>query len=105
MKKYKVQITNKALSDMEKIYNYISEELQIPEVAIRQYNRIAEKIETLENFPERVKLMDSKQERSLGIRQMLVDNYSVFFHIINDRVIVTNVLYSKSDISIRLKDI
>lgn len=30
MKNYKVQITDKALTDMEEIYNYIAEQLQAP---------------------------------------------------------------------------
>jgi toxin ParE1/3/4 len=42
MKKYKVQITDKALTDMEKIYKYIAEHLQAPETAMGQYNRIAD---------------------------------------------------------------
>ncbi|MBS4023618.1 MAG: hypothetical protein KGZ79_14575 [Dethiobacter sp.] len=33
---------------------------------------------------------------------MLVDNFSVFFHIKEERVIITNVLYSASDISNRI---
>ena len=41
MKQYKVQITDKALADMEEIYNYIAIQLQAPENAIGQYNRIA----------------------------------------------------------------
>ena len=62
MKQYKVQITDKALADMEEIYNYIAIQLQAPENAIGQYNRIE-----------------------------------------NERVIVMRVLYSASDIEIRLK--
>jgi len=34
MKHYKIQITEKALSDMEEIYNYIAERLQAPEAAM-----------------------------------------------------------------------
>ncbi len=103
MKQYKVQITDKALSDMEEIYNYIAEQLHAPEAAIGQYNRIADAIETLNKFPERAKLMDT-EERMLGLRQMPVDNFFVFFHIREKRVIVTNVLYSASDIAKRLRD-
>lgn len=33
MKKYKIQITNQALSDMEDVYNYIAEQLQMPDTA------------------------------------------------------------------------
>ncbi|MBU7005866.1 type II toxin-antitoxin system RelE/ParE family toxin [Phosphitispora fastidiosa] len=48
MKQYKVQITDKAFSDMEEIYNYIAEQLQAREAAMGQYNRIADAIETLD---------------------------------------------------------
>lgn len=47
--------------------------------------------------------MDSEPERSKGIRRMLVDNYSVFYVIRDDRVIVTDILYSASDIGEKLK--
>ncbi len=105
MKRYKVQITDKALSDMEEIYNYIAEQLQAPETAMGQYNRIATAIETLDLFPERIKLMETEEERAMELRQMPIDNFSVFFHIREERVIVTNVLYSASDISKRLRDL
>ncbi len=104
MKLYRIQITDKALSDMEEIYNYIAMNLQAPEAAMRQYNRIADAIETLDTLPERIKLMESEEEAALGLRQIYVDNYSVFFHIQEKRVIITNVLYSSSDISKRLRD-
>ena len=104
MKQYRIQITYKALSDMEEIYNYIAEQLQAPEAAMGQNNRIADAIDTLDTFPERVKLMETEEECALGLRQMPVDNYSVFFHIREERVIITNVLYSASDIAKRLSD-
>ena len=104
MKQYKIQITDIALSDMENIYKYIADQLQSPVTAMGQYNRIADAIETLSTFPERVKLMESEDEYALGLRQMPVDNYSVFFHIRDNRVIVTNVFYGASDISKRLRD-
>ena len=104
MKQYRIQITDSALSDMEEIYNYIAEQLQAPETAMEQYNRIADVIETLDKFPERVKLMESEEEGVLELRQMPVDNFSVFFHIREEWVIITNVLYSASDITKRLRD-
>jgi plasmid stabilization system protein ParE len=55
MKPYKIQITDKALSDMEEICNYIAEQLRAPEAAMGKYNRIAGAIETLDTFPERLK--------------------------------------------------
>lgn len=89
---------------MEEIYNYIVEHLRAPEAAMGQYNRIADAIEALAMLPERVKLMETEEERVLGLRRMPVDNFSVFFHIREERVIITNVLYSASDIDKRLRD-
>lgn len=102
MKQFTVQITNKALADMEEIYNYIATQLKAPENAMGQYNRIAEAIEGLHVFPERAKLMESEPERIMGLRQLVVDNYSVFYVIEDRQVIVTRVLYSAMDISRRL---
>ena len=102
MKQYKVQITDKALADMGEIYNYIAIQLQAPENAIGQYNRIAKAIEELNIFPEKVKFMESEPERTMGLRQLVIDNYSAFYVIKDMKVIVIRVLYSAMDISRRL---
>lgn len=104
MKQYKVQITDKALADMEEIYIYIAEQLQAPENAMEQYNRIANAIEELDVFPERVRVMESEPEHSMGLRQLPIDNFSAFYVIEEDKVIATRVLYSASDINRRLFD-
>lgn len=102
MKQYTVQITDKALADMEAIYVYIAEQLQAPENAIGQYNRIAEAIQKLEVFPARMRIMESEPEHTMGLRQLPIDNFSAFYLIDEDRVIVMRVLYSASDIGRRL---
>ena len=104
MKKYTVEITEEALSDMEQLYNHIAYVLLAPENAIGQYNRIADEILKLDVLPERFRIMDSEPEHSKEIRRMLIDNYSVFYVIEEERVIVTDVLYSASDIEERLKE-
>lgn len=103
MKYYTVEITNEALADMEQLYNHIAYVLQAPENAMDQYNRIADAILTLDTMAERIRIMESEPERSKEMRRLLVDNYSVFFAIQGDKVIVTDVLYSASDIESRLK--
>ena len=71
--------------------------------AMGQYNRIADEILTLDTFPERFRIMDSEPEKRMELRRMLVDNYSVFYTIRDERVIVTDVLYTASDIEARLR--
>ena len=79
MKQYDVKISHAALSDMEQIYGYIADRLLEPDTAMGQYNRIAEAIQSLNILPERCALVESEPERTQGLRQMLVDNYSVFY--------------------------
>ena len=104
MMQYTVEITDEALADMEELYNYISYVLLAPENAMGQYDRIANAILKLDELPERFRIMDSEPEHSKGLRRMLVDNYSVFYVIHGNKVIVTNVLYSASDIESRLSE-
>ena len=49
--------------------------------------------------------MDSEPEKEMELRRMLVDNYSVFYTIRGDKVIVTDVLYTASDIEARLRGV
>ena len=77
MKQYVVRITDRALADMEEIYNYIAIQLKAPENAMGQYNWIAEAIEGLNVFPERVKLVESELERIMGLRQLVTCKESV----------------------------
>ena len=103
MQRYKVEITDEALADMEQLYDHIANVLLSSMNAMGQYNRIADAILTLDIMPERFKIMESEPEHSRELRRMLVDNYSIFYVIRSDKVIVTNVLYSASDIGKRLR--
>lgn len=90
---------------MEDIYDYIALELLSPENAMGQYNHIADEILTLDTFPQRYRIMNSEPEKQMELRRMLVDNYSVFYTICGDKVIVTDVLYTALDIEARLRGI
>lgn len=103
MKTYNVKVTDAALADMEEIYNYIAFTLLSPANAIAQYDRIAEAILSLNILPERFKVMNFIGKELENLRRMPVDNFSVFYVITDDSIIVTNVLYSASDISQRLQ--
>lgn len=102
MESYSVNITDAALADMESIYNYIAEILLAPESAIRQYNRIAEAILSLDTFPQRYPLFELEPEHSWNIRKMVVDNYLVCYIVDSDKVTVTDVLYGASNVHNRL---
>ena len=104
MKQYEVLISKRAAEDMDTIYKHIAEKLQEPIIAANQYDRIADAILTLEQLPDRIKLMSSEPERSKGLRPLYVDNYTVFFVIKENIVLIARVLYSSSDVSAKLAD-
>lgn len=104
MIEYTVKITDRASADMEEIYNYIACSLQAPDTARKQYRRIADEICSLKVFPNRNKLFNSQPEHDMGLRQLVVDNYSAVYTVENRSVIVLRVLYSASDIASRLKE-
>ena len=104
MKSYAVQITEEALSDMEALYSYIAVRLKAPENAMKQYNRIADAIVSLKEFPDRFAYVELEPEYSMGIHRMLVDHFVVFYVIDTDTVTVTDVLYGASDTHYRWKE-
>lgn len=87
MKQYCIHITDKALADMASIYDYIATVLLSPEVAMRQYNRIADGIQSLQELPERCRLFDSQPERDMGMRCRIVDNYSAVYVVREETVV------------------
>ena len=103
MNEYFVQITDAALEDMDELYEYIAHKLQAPENAIGQYNRIADEILKLSEMPQRHHVIDAEPWKARELRRMNVDNYSVFYKIVGKYVIVTDVLFSASDIEKRLR--
>ena len=104
MQKYIVQITPKALNDIDAIYNYIFDVLQAPIAALQQRNRILQGIESLDFFPRRIKTINNTFCSKHEIRQLPIDNYSIFFVIRDNCVIILRVLYSASDIYTRLEE-
>lgn len=77
MKRYIVEITEGALTDMEEIYKHIAYVLLLPGNGRGQYDRIADKILSLEYMPERNCYLDIEVERLKHLRQINVDNYGM----------------------------
>lgn len=104
MKIYDIDITDTAIANMDGIYEYIAIELSSPITAQNQYDRIAEAIMSLCNFPERFPIFDVEPEKSRKIRRMSIDNYLVCYVIDKKTVVIINVLYGASDIHSKLLD-
>lgn len=81
MDKYKIKLNAQAYRDLAEIFEYISNDLQAPENAKGQTDRLWAALKTLDTFPQ------SHQERNVGkyagkgYRQLLIDNYIAIFKI------------------------
>ena len=105
MTEYEVIISEQAAKDMNDIYEYICFQIGMPQIAMAQFNRIADAIETLSTFPERIKVMHDPQRPESLYRQLLIDNYSVIFTINETSVDISRVAYSPSNIANKLDEI
>ena len=102
MIEYQIIISEQAAQDMSDIYEYIYTTIGMPQIAMAQFNRIAAAIETLNIFPERIKVMTDAKRPNKQFRQLLIDNYSVIFTISEHTVNVSRVAYSPSNIADKL---
>lgn len=71
----KIVWTRKALNDLKKIYNYIGEDS--PFYAARYTNKLFNKVEILETFPESGKMVPEKNDPN--IRELIEGNYRIFY--------------------------
>ena len=86
MKKYKIVILPDAERDLEAGYFYIKEDS--PKNALRWYQEIYTKIQTLSSLPLRCPLAPENDYFEEEIRHLLVQNYRILFTINKDMVYI-----------------
>ena len=100
MANYLIIYSDEALQDLREIFEYIAGELREPAIAAAQINRIREQVRSLGHFPARNKKVAWEPWRSIGMRQMPVDNFIAFYTIDDTQhaVQIVRVFYGKRDI-------
>jgi toxin ParE1/3/4 len=100
-----IEISAQADNDLRNIYEYIAYELQSPENAKCQLNRLEESILGLDQMPERFRTYEHEPWYSRGLRIMPVDNYCVLYIPNIEKAVVTiiRVMYGGRDIKTQLK--
>lgn len=102
---FEIEISDQADADLRSIYEYIAFELQSPENAEGQLDRLEESIMGLEQMPERFREYENEPWHSRGLRIMPVDNYCVFYIPDEENAVVTviRVMYGGRDIETQLQ--
>ena len=101
---YEIEVSEQADSDLRGIFEYIAFELQSPENASGQLDRLEEQILSLDKMPERYRKYEKEPWKSRGLRVLPVDNYLVLYIPDNDKKVVTilRVMYAGRDIGNQL---
>lgn len=102
--KYKIEISEQADKDLRNIYEYIAFELQAPENASGQIDRLEKHILSLDSMPEKYRIYDKEPWKSRGLHILPVDNYAVLYIPDTDTKVVTilRIMYSGRDIDKQL---
>ena len=76
---YEAEVSQQADSDLRGIFEYIAFELQSPENASGQLDRLEEQILSLDTMPERYRKYEKEPWKSRRLRVLPVDNYVVLY--------------------------
>lgn len=91
MRKYRVEITRIAESDIQEIFEYISRDNKA--AAIKWLEEIERQIDTLEDFPLRCPVIPEAQELEEEYRHLIYGNYRTIFRIGGSKVIIMRVIH------------
>ncbi len=98
MKTYQVEITQSAEIDVAEIFQYY--QAINPQFADTLFNNIEKIIDSLSTMPYRGKIVPELDRFDITqYRQLIVNNYRVFYQIIVDRVIIIGVVDSRRELT------
>lgn len=99
-KSYDTIYSPQAFLDLAGLYEYIRFTLEVPKTAEKQVNHIRNAVRSLETMPMRYPLVGWEPWCSKGIRRVLIDNYTVFYQVDENKTTVTiiRIFYSGRNI-------
>lgn len=97
---FTVKLSEQADKDLRSIYEYIAYDLQSPDNALGQLNRLETMIFSLANMPKRYRKYGKEPWHSRGLRIVPVDNYVVLYipDMETETVTIIRVVYGGQDI-------
>ena len=96
--KYQLRYLPLFYEDMAEVVDYISNDLQNPDSALKLIDLTEKAILKRLNNPLSFQPINSKRERKYPYYRININNYAVFYVVIDDIMEVRRFLYSKRDI-------
>ncbi len=99
MDKYHVMLRQKAVDDIDTIYEYITLELQNIDAALKLVDELEIAIFSLEDLPYRGTERKIGMFANKGYRQLFISNFTIIYRVNqkNKQVVIVHVIYSKRD--------
>ena len=99
MTEYKIVIEQTAENDLLGILSYISDTLHEPSIAMKIYGLIKKEILNLNRMPFRFEVVNEEPYRSMGVRRIPVENYTVFYIVDeNEKTVhIFRILYNRRE--------
>ena len=95
---YSVIYSPQAKDDLMEIYSYIAFELQVPDIAEGQVNRIRKAVRSLNFMPARYVNVEWEPWKSMEMHRVTVDNFTVYY-LVNEHIVsIIRIFYNGRDI-------
>jgi toxin ParE1/3/4 len=95
MKKAELCWTPFALSGLEDIKKYITQETQSETIAVKYINKLINRVEQLEIFPDSGVKESLLKHLKQNSRYIIEGNYKIIYQYKDDKVIITDVFHTK----------
>ena len=97
MSKYRIEFSKEAREDLRDVVKYIKATLQEPNIAMRLSNKIKKNIYKLSENPKIYSIIDDDFIRKLELRKIVVDNYLIFYKVIDgeNKVQIVRIMYGR----------
>lgn len=93
----KIEWTQPAFLDLERIRDYISRDSE--HYAVRFIEKIIEAVEGLEDFPRMGRPVPEAEDEN--IRELLLHNYRIMYRVETDRILVLTFIHGARDLNQR----
>ena len=96
---YKIKYLSIAQKDLIEIASYIADDLSAPKAAADLIDALDRAILRLESFPYSCPVYQLPRQLSMEYRMLSVDNYMVFYVVIDHTVEIHRIIYGRRNIS------
>lgn len=93
--KFEIHFLPKASDDLDEIITYISNENNA--VSLKMFNLFESKILKLSEYPYAGEESGSRDLKKLGYRTLHIKNYSVFYRVEDNSILICRILHSAGD--------